>query len=124
VALTLDPRFVIELQPSRHAPVTAATYRRRRLLALLAVGLVAVALLLGGRTVLADRGGAPASAPTVSPAQAALAAPATYTVRPGDSLWSIAERFAGTRSQVSYVDALIALNGGASVQAGQTITLP
>ena len=123
MAIALDPRFVIELQPSRRV-ADAAVYRRRRLVVLLVFVGLAASILVGGRAVLADRGGHPAPAPTVSPAQAAAASPATYVVRPGDSLWSIAERFAANQSVVSYVDDLVAANHGPSIRIGEVIVLP
>ena len=43
---------------------------------------------------------------------------------PGDSLWSIAERFHGDVSLPRYVDALIQLNGGTAIVAGQLVRLP
>ena len=48
------------------------------------------------------------------------------TVRPGDTLWGIAERFAPEGTDVrAYVDALIELNGlETSLQAGVRVRLP
>ena len=43
---------------------------------------------------------------------------------PGDSLWSIAERFHGDVDLRRYVDALIRLNGGTAIAAGQLVRLP
>jgi LysM repeat protein len=71
----------------------------------------------GAGNVLANRGGAPASAAAVRPAS-------TYVVQPGDTLWSIAAANHGEASQSTYVDALVSVNGGASLQVGQVITLP
>jgi Tfp pilus assembly protein FimV len=44
--------------------------------------------------------------------------------RPGDNLWSIAEAHRGDVGVRRYVDALIDLNGGPSIQAGQRVLLP
>ena len=96
---------------------TTQIYVRRRLLVVLVLVAVVVALWAGAGTVLANRGGDPASTPTVSPA-------ATYVVRAGDTLWSIAQQFHGHTSQAAYVDTLVAVNGGTSLQVGQQITLP
>ena len=109
-----------------HAPAvpssrpTAATYRRRRavvgtmLAALVAVGLVTA------HDVLAGSGGVPASAAVSLPAQAR----AHVVAEAGDTLWSIASAHHGDASITRYVDALVDLNGGATIQAGQEVVLP
>lgn len=126
-----------------------AVYVRRRLtVALVFIGLLAV-IGVSARTVLADRGGVPASTPAIRPATVppavavAVAGAATaqlviqtstpppaaagsvqYIVQPGDSLWSLAELFHGQRSISGWVDAMVDVNGGALLQVGQLLTLP
>ena len=112
-----------------------AVYMRRRLVvALIIVGLCAV-FGVTARNVLTDRGSEPASTPairlaTLSPAadtppvSVAAALATQYIVQPGDTLWSLAEVFHGSQSVGSYVDALVDRNGGASLRAGQLLTLP
>ena len=41
-----------------------------------------------------------------------------------DTLWSIASTYRGTVEQGRYVDALIRLNGGTSIEVGQAVRLP
>lgn len=119
-------RSVHDLRERRVAPVRAvrgrpseATFRRRRLIVgttlavLVAVGAVAT------HDVLAGSGGDPASAAASQPAHVT-----SIVARPGDSLWSIADRFRGDISISRYVDTMVVLNGGASIEAGQTVLLP
>ena len=108
-------------RPSVPSPrPTAATYRRRRavvgtmLAALVAVGLVTA------HDVLAGSGGVPASAAVSLPAQARV----HVVAEAGDTLWSIASAHHGEASITRYVDALVDLNGGATIQAGQEVVLP
>lgn len=122
MALALDPRFVVELSPRPGRRDLATVYLRRRI----AVGLalvVALLLVLGGALVagraLAGRGGVPASAPAAQPVHVR-----PYVVQPGDTLWSIAERFHGQRSVTSYVESLVRLNDGPDLQIGQHLQLP
>jgi hypothetical protein len=87
---------------------------------LVAVVAIAVSIVAGA---LADVGGRPAAASD------AAAAPASAIVRihvaqPGDTLWSIADRYRGEVGQGRFVDALIDLNGGTVIQVGQAIRLP
>ena len=95
-----------------------ATYRRRRavvgtaLAAFVAVGAVTA------YDVLAGSGSAPASAVASQPARASVIA------QPGDTLWAIAELHHGEIPIMRYVDQLVALNGGASLVAGQSVVLP
>jgi nucleoid-associated protein YgaU len=115
--------------------------------ALTVLGL-AVVIASPVRALLAGGGSVPASAVTIRPARPAavtdLAAPAPiaatgapeaattrsadggrdYIVQPGDSLWSLAQRFHGAVGMSSYVEALVAANGGATVQPGQLLNLP
>jgi Tfp pilus assembly protein FimV len=113
-AITLSPRSAYRHQPS------AATYRRRRavvgttLAVLVAVGSVAA------HDVLAGSGGVPASAAESQPAHARE----RIVVQPGDTLWSIASAHHGHISMTRYVDALVDLNGGATIQVAQEIVLP
>lgn len=108
--------------------------RRRRVVVLLLVTFAAAACL--GVRVLASRGDGSASLPTVTPVAALGASdPATdlsgalvrdgrvYVVQPGDTLWSIASSL--TEGSISnYVEALIELNGSASIDVGQRLILP
>ena len=98
----------------------AGTYRRRRAAAAIMVTSVSSVLGLGVHGVLTGPGGVPASA------AGAATAPGVASVRaePGDSLWSIAERFHGDVGLARYVDALIDLNGGTQIAAGQLVRLP
>ncbi len=104
------------------APATASTYRRRRavvggvLAAVVAVG------TLAAHDVLAGSGGVPASAAEGLPAL--VDGPSALTAQPGDTLWAIAERHRGEVSLTRYVDKLVDLNGGPSLQAGQQVLLP
>ena len=70
--------------------------------------------------VLAGSGGVPASAAESQPAHARP----TITARPGDTLWSIARTHRGEVPISRFVDKLVDLNGGASIQAGQQVVLP
>lgn len=115
-----------------------AVYVRRRLLVGLVFAALFVVLSLGVHTVLANRGGVPASTPTIRPATAQLlpdAAPIampvvptpsalTYIIQPGDSLWNLAERFHAGHALSGYVDALVRANGGTVVHPGQVLVLP
>ena len=68
--------------------------------------------------VLAGSGGVPASAAASQPARSSVIA------RPGDTLWSIADDHRGDISIIRYVDKLVSLNGGATIQVGQAVVLP
>ena len=67
-------------------PSTQVFVRRRLLVAFVFIAIVG-ALWVGGGSVLANRGGAPASTSAVRPAT-------TYVVQPGDS-WSVISRATG-----------------------------
>ena len=97
-------------------PSTQVFLRRRVVVAFVFIA-VFVALTFGAGSVLANRGGAPASTSAVRPAT-------SYVVQPGDTVWSISERLRGESTQIDYVDALVSVLGGASLQVGQVITLP
>jgi Tfp pilus assembly protein FimV len=108
----------------RSLPPIRSTYRRRRL----AVGLVAMAVLISGglavRATLGGLGGVPASVPAARPVVATPASGGAYVVQPGDTLWSIAQRFHGERDLSAFVDELVELNGGTGLQPGQQLGLP
>ncbi len=126
--------------PQSRSQVSRATYRRRRLAVAAVAGLaiacaVAVILLASSgadRTVVRTDAGAPASAshPVVlrelagyGAGQTPLPEGATYVVRPGDTLWSIAAAIDPGRDVREVVDHLAALNGGPVLEAGQVIRL-
>lgn len=107
---------------------SAVTYARRRLVVLVVLA-VALVLLVGTGHVVANRGGAPASASAIRPeslqaAPAVVGAAHIYVVQPGDTLWSIGERFHGSTPLVDYVDRLVEANGGTSLEIAQPIPLP
>lgn len=86
---------------------------------MLGVGIaVAIAVVFGALDGLSGQGGAAASASrSDAPRQQIIA-------QPGDTLWDIAGEHHGKVSVTRYVDALVELNGGASINVGQVITLP
>jgi hypothetical protein len=90
--------------------------RRRVVLAALAVGAVVVAGQAG-----AALGGSPLGAPGRSPT---LVSSRTIVVRPGDTLWAIAERIDPGADPRPVVDELVALNGSSQLQPGETLRAP
>ena len=92
-------------------------YVRRRFAVLLTLATIVLVLFVGSGHVVANRGGAPASASAIRPAT-------VYVVQAGDTLWSIGERFHGHTSLADYVDQLISGNGGTYIQPSQALTLP
>jgi hypothetical protein len=101
-------------------------YARRRMMVILCLAAIVLVLFVGTGRVVANRGGAPASASMIRPATApAAVAPANvYIVKAGDTLWSIGERYHGQASLVDYVDALVSANGGTELQVSQALILP
>ncbi len=89
--------------------------RRRTLLALLAIGSVAVALPFGGAGRLSHPAG-----PTLD----ASGRPLTYVVMPGDTLWTIAERIDPSGDPRPLVARLAARTGSDTVVPGERIELP
>jgi len=102
-------------------------YARRRLTVLLSLAAIVLVLFVGAGHVVANRGGAPASASMIRPATSASLPPAAahvYVAQSGDTLWSIGQRFHGHTSLADYVDALVEANGGTKIQVSQAIALP
>jgi hypothetical protein len=102
-------------------------YLRRRIG--VAVGLV-VAMVVAWLAVMGAvslvQGPATASTPEAAPPAAAAApidATATYVVRPGDTLWTIARGLEPEGDIRPLVDELADRAGGASLEAGQRIDL-
>ena len=77
-------------------------------------------MALGAHGVLTGPGGVPASAAGAGTAQPG----GVVRAEPGDSLWTLAERHHGEVDLTNYVEALIDLNGGTAITAGQRVRLP
>jgi len=90
---------------------SGATYRRRRVAAAV---LVLASLAMAGKAGAA-LGGLPLAAPERHPAEA------RYVVRPGDSLWSIAQQIQPDGDVRPVVDELSAARGGAPLVPGEVI---
>jgi LysM repeat protein len=95
-----------------------ATYRRRRAVVGTAMAVFVAVGAVSTHDVLAGSGSVPASAAESQPARTVIVA------KPGDTLWGIASQHHGEISMMRYVDKLVELNGGASIQAGQQVILP
>ena len=107
------PRRPATTHAGRRSPrrVSRAVYVRRRLsVAVLAAGLVLVTAQAG-----AALGGSTHEAPGRAPAFAEV------TVRPGDSLWTVAERLAPGEDPRPVVDALAQARRGAPLLPGETV---
>lgn len=99
-------------KPARRTEGPRAVVRRRR-----AGGALLAAVLAASLLAASPRGAALASRP---------GAPAAVVLKPGDTLWGLAERYAPTGVDPrAYVDALIEINHLQGVpQAGQRVRLP
>lgn len=99
---------------------SAATYRRRRVAALVLV----LALLMLGEALVGWLGSGPLSAP--EPVAGVATQPvgsASYVVRPGDTLWSIARRLQPSGDIRPLVQDLAAQLGDAPLRVGQRLDL-
>lgn len=107
---------------------TSQVYARRRFMTVVFLAAIVLVLFVGAGRVVANRGGAPASASMIRPATASAALPPAaadlYVAQAGDTMWSIGERFHGHTALADYVDALIDANGGTKIQVAQAIALP
>ena len=111
---TLSRRHAVAAGPAR--VVSTATYWKRRLVVvLLAVALVLVMARAGGAL-----GGITPTAPERHPAQSSELA--STVVRPGDSLWTVAERLAPDSDPRPVVDALAEARHGTVLTPGETIS--
>jgi LysM repeat protein len=99
---------------------TAATYRRRRLVVGGIMAFLAVSGGLAVNEVLAGARGVTASAASAG----SVPVRSTVTAQSGDTLWSIARIHHGNIDVDRYLDRLITLNGGTSIQVGQAVVLP
>jgi hypothetical protein len=83
---------------------------RRRLVSLIVAGGVAVGTMLIGGSAPASRAGTPPA----------------ITVREGDTLWEVADRYAPDGVDLrAYIDAVVALNDlGPTLQVGDRLRLP
>ncbi len=110
----VDTADAARVRPS-HGRLPLEVRRRRTLLAMMGLALALLALPLGGF------GG---TSHTTGSASAATGHPATYVVRSGDTLWSIAERVDPTGDPRPIVSRLAAELGTDTVVPGEQLALP
>ena len=115
----------------RNRRLPASVYwRRRATVLLLGVGAAlsaqaALEVLGGGPLTAAEvRPSTTASAPRVVEIDAEPVAKATYVVRPGDTLWTIARRIQPAGDVRPLVDALASERDGKPLQPGERIVVP
>jgi LysM domain len=113
LALVGEPRAAVRRSPR----TTPATYRRRRIVAVL----LALAVVVGVGRVGATLGGSPLVTPERPPASQSVD---TYVVQPGDSLWSIAQAMAPGSDPRPLVDDIIRERGDAPLRPGEVVELP
>lgn len=121
---TTPLRRVAALRPAPVAPrrLPDSTYRRRRLLALAGLAVLALGCWLALQAAVSGAGGGPLTA--TGAAGSAPAAARTWVVRPGDTLWGIALA-AGARGDIRpYVDRLAAETAGRPLVVGEHLALP
>ena len=94
--------------------IPGARFRRRRLLALA----VALFLLVAAVSAVTHVVTASSSAGSMPPA------PVVLVAQPGDSYWTLADQIHDGGDLRSYVDELVAANGGRELHAGDRIVLP
>lgn len=99
-----------------------ARYRRRRAVAGLLVAVTVGAAAMVADSVLTGPGGVPASAAGAGTAPQGHGR--VVRAAAGDSLWSIATTHRGGVPITRYVDKLISLNGGTTIEVGQFVRLP
>ncbi|MGH9080156.1 MAG: LysM peptidoglycan-binding domain-containing protein, partial [Acidimicrobiales bacterium] len=102
-------------RPGGTRPVPLEVRRRRTLLAAMGLLLVGLALPLSGT------GG---RSHATGPAPAGIPGPVTYTVKAGDSLWSIAERADPNADPRPLVARLASQDGSDRVVPGERIAVP
>ncbi|MEM8746425.1 MAG: LysM domain-containing protein [Actinomycetota bacterium] len=108
----------------RHAP---AQVRRPRYAVRRAVAAAFLVLGLVGAAGAAEVAWSALAGPTTAGATSSdtpRSEVEIHVARPGDTLWSIADTHRGDVGQSSYVDALVRINGGAGIVAGQPVRLP
>lgn len=111
----------------RDRPVVLPNYTARRAAAGLTVAGAVFVAVAAVNSVLGALAGQPAEAagPAAVAAAAAPSPAVEYHVAvPGDSLWSISDRYRGDVSRDRFVDALVRLNGSTQIIVGQAIQLP
>lgn len=126
MAATFNPSIEFVRASGPTSAVEVPNYLLRRVVAavvavcLLAAAVVAVGEIAGA---FSDLGGRPAAASEITPGVAVT--PDVHVAAPGDTLWSIADRYRGDVGRNRYLDALIALNGNSTALAvGQGVRLP
>lgn len=115
-------------RPVRRRRSAGVYWRRRAMVVLLAVGAVvsgrAALEVLGGGPLTAAEVRQPPAAGDVVQIDARPVAKATYVVRSGDTLWTIARRIQPTGDVRPLVDALAATRDGRPLQPGERIAVP
>ncbi len=103
----------------------AVTYRRRRLVVLVAALVLGLGALVTGRVVVAAvTPSSPARPPTGATADGAgSAAGPVVVVRPGDTLWSIARRASPGGDVRAAVDRLAAAHGPGPLEVGEVVPI-
>ena len=114
VTITTVPGYRAGPTTRPNRPVTRAVYVRQRVVAVL-LGMVLVLVMAQAGAAL---GSSTLTAPERRPASAHVT---TITVRPGDSLWSIAQRLAPGEDPRPIVDELEQARHGAPLQPGEKI---
>lgn len=102
-------------------------YAARRAVAAVVAVLVVAVFAIGVSALvgaLVDVGGRPAAASDIAAGTPTAPIVRVHVAQPGDTIWSIADRYRGDVGQGRFVDALVDLNGGAAIQIGQAVRLP
>lgn len=107
-----DPR-------SRVAPVPAATYRRRRLVAGFLLAALTAVLVLALQAPLP----APGAGPLTGPERPTAGVP-VHVVQPGDTFWDIARALRPNEDPRPLVARLVAAHGSPVLVVGERIPLP
>jgi nucleoid-associated protein YgaU len=117
------PRVVAPSGAPRVVAPSRATLRWRRAVAVGMLAVVIGASWIGIRAALGGTGGGPLAA-TGAPGGVKAAAVRVWIVRPGDTLWSIAEAVDPNGDVRPLVDRLAGEARGTAIYPGETIAIP